>query len=138
MGLQRRTAAAAAILLVLALATGLLLAAAMTGLVDADPHAVVAAHLNAFLGCLWLAALAATLPLVAFGDTGKRRLVWATAIPAYGNWLVTTVKAFVHVAGVSPTGDHANDAVFAMLSIVVVIPSFAAAIAWAWGLLKAR
>lgn len=134
--LQRKTAAAAAVLLVLAFATGVLLGMAMTGKVDADSHEIVAAHLNAILGCLWIAALAFTLPMLAFGEAGRRRLVYATVVPAYANWLVTTVKAFVHVAGVEPTGNHANDAIFATLTALVVVPSFGAAIAWAWGLVK--
>jgi hypothetical protein len=133
--LQRRTAAAGAGLLVLAFGTGVLLASAMTKSVDADVHEIVAAHLNAVLGCLWLAALAFTLPLLRYGNVGKRRLVLATALPAYANWLVTVVKAFLHVAGVGLTGDHANDAVFGVLSVCVVIPSFGAAIAWTYGLL---
>lgn len=136
MPLQRKTAAAAAVLLVLAFATGVLLGMAMTGKVDADVHEIVAAHLNAILGCLWIAALAFTLPMLSFGEAGRRRLVYATVVPAYANWLVTTVKAFFHVAGVEPTGSHANDAIFATLTALVVVPSFGAAIAWAWGLVK--
>jgi len=136
--LQRRTAGAGALLLVIAFATGGLLAAAMTGKVNADAHEVSAAHLNAIFGCLWLVALAATLPLLAYGERGQRRLVWATAIAAYGNWLITVVKSFLHVAGVDLTGDRANDAVFAALNAVVVLPAFAAAIAWAYGLFKRR
>jgi hypothetical protein len=133
--LQRKTAAAGAVLLVIAFATGGLLAAAMTGKVDADPHEVSAAHLNALFGCLWLVALALTLPLVKFSDAGKKRLVLITALPCYANWLVTAVKSFFHVAGVDVTGDRANDVVFATLSAFVVVPSFIAAIAWAIGLL---
>lgn len=134
--LQRKTAASGAALLVIAFATGGLLAAAMTKKIDADVHTVVAAHLNAILGCLWLVALAATLPLVRFGPVGRRRLVLATALPAYANWLVTTVKSFLHVTGVDATGDHANDVVFVALNVLVVVPSFVAAIAWTVGLLR--
>ena len=134
MGLQRRTAAAGAILLVIALLTGILLAEAMSGAVHADVAEVVAAHLNAFLGCLWLVALAVTLPWLRFGDRGKRRLVIITAIAAYSNWAVTTVKSFLHVTGVKADQDHTNDAVFVALTIFVVIPSFVAAIGWVYGL----
>lgn len=134
--LQRATAASAAVLMVIAFLAGVLLGAAQTKKVDADVHSILAAHLNAVLGCLWIAALAFTLPMVAFGEVGRRRLVIATVLPAYANWLVTTVKAFLHVSGVEATGDGANDAIFAALSALVVLPSFAAAIAWAYGLLK--
>lgn len=136
--LQRKTAAAGAALLVIAFATGGLLAAAMTNRIDADVHSVVAAHLNAVFGCLWLCALAFTLPMLRFSPAGTRRLVLVTALPAYANWLVTTIKAFFHVAGVDVTGDHANDAVFAALNALVVLPSLAAAIGWTYGLLGPR
>lgn len=136
--LQRKTAAAGAALLVIAFATGLLLAAAMTNQVDADEHAVVAAHLNALFGCLWLCALALTLPMLRYSAGPTRRLVVVTALAAYANWGVTVVKSFLHVAGIAVTGDRANDAVFAALSALVVIPSFVAAIAWTYGLLGPR
>ena len=136
--LQRKTAAAGAALLVLAFGTGLLLGAAMTHKIDADVHEIVAAHLNAVLGSLWLFALAYTLPMLRFGQAGTRRLVLVTAVPAYMNWLVTTIKAFFHVTGVDVTGVPANDLVFATLGMFVVAPSFVAAIAWTYGLLGPR
>lgn len=136
--LQRKTAAAGAALMVIAFATGALLAAAMTKKVDADVGEVVAAHLNALFGCLWLVALAFTLPMLRFGDVGKKRLVIATALPAYANWLVTAVKSFLYVKGVEPTGHGANDIVFGVLTVLVVLPSFGSAIAWTWGFFGAR
>ena len=102
----------------------------MTKKIDADAHEIAAAHTNAILGCLWLVALAVTLPGVKYGERGRARLALVTAIPAYMNWLVTTVKAFFHVAGVDVTGDRANDIVFAVLNVFVVLPAFVAAIAW--------
>jgi hypothetical protein len=136
--LQRKTAAAGAILLVIAFSTGILLGAAMNHTIDADPTEIKSAHLNAIFGCLWLVALACTLPMLRFGDVGRKRLVLITAIPAYANWLVTTVKSFFHVAGVAPDHDRANDAIFAALGVLVVLPSFIAAVAWAYGLLGSR
>lgn len=133
--MQRNTAAAGAVLLVLAYLTGVLAASAMTHSVDADGRELVAAHLVATLGCLWLIALAFTLPMTRYSERGQRRLVWITAVPAYANWIVTVVKSFFHVLGVGLNGDRANDTVFAVLGAVVVIPSFVAAIAWAYGLL---
>jgi hypothetical protein len=76
--------------------------------------------------------------MLRYGEAGRRRLVLLTAVPAYGNWGVTAVKSFFHVSGVGLNGDHANDAVFATLSALVVIPSFAAALGWAYGLLGTR
>lgn len=134
--LQRKTAAAGAALLVISFLTGVLLAAAMTKKVDADAADIKAAHLNALFGCFWLILLALTLPMVKFGDAGKKRLVLATALPSYANWIVTAVKAFLKVDGVDFTGDPTNDAVFGVLGVLVVAPSFIAAAAWTWGLAR--
>lgn len=136
--LQRRTAAAGAVLLVIAFSTGILLAQAQSKKIDADVPEVVAAHLNALLGCLWLVALAATLPWLRFGEIGRKRIVSITALAAYANWLVTIVKSFLHVPGVDLDGRRSNDAVFVALTVLVVIPSFVASIAWVYGLLGAR
>ena len=70
------------------------LAQAMTHHIDADLHQILAAHFIAVLGCLWLIGLTLTLPMRRYGDTGRRRLVLLTAIPAYGDWGVTAVKSF--------------------------------------------
>ena len=136
--LQRQTALLGVVLLIIGFATGGLLAMAMTGKVSADSHTILAAHLNCLFGCFWLCALAFTLPLLRFGDVGAQRLMILTAVPAYANWLITVVKAFLHVAGVGLNGNGANDAVFGALNVLVVIPSFAAAIVWAYGLLSPK
>lgn len=136
--LQRKTAAAGAVLLVIAFLTGILLAQAQSKKIDADVPELVAAHLNALLGCLWLVALAATLPWLRFEAKGKQRIVVITIVAAYANWLITTVKSFLHVPGVDLDGRKSNDAVFVALTVLVVIPSFVAAIAWVYGLLGAR
>ncbi len=132
--LQRTTALMGALLLLIGLLTGGLLAAAMNGKVMATVHDVRAAHLNAVLGCFWICAYAATMPMLGFGERGARRLAILTIIPNYGNWLITTVKAFLHVAGVALDGDSKNDAVFTALTAVVVVPSLVAAGAWVYGL----
>ena len=135
--LQRKAAFLGAVLLVISFATGGLLAGAMTGKVPADAHSISAAHLSALFGCFWLCALAFTLPFVRFGDAGLSRLVWCTAVPSYANWLITVVKAFLHVLGVGWDANGNNDMVFGLLNAFVVLPSFAAAIGWAYGLFKA-
>lgn len=122
----------------IAFSTGILLAQAQSKKIDADVPEVVAAHLNALLGCLWLVALAATLPWLRFGEVGRKRIVSITVLAAYANWLVTTVKSFLHVPGVDLDGRKTNDAVFVALTVLVVIPSFVASIAWVYGLLGAR
>lgn len=132
--LQRITALAGALLLLVGLLTGGLLAMAMTGKTMATVHDIRAAHLNAILGCFWICAYAATIPMLGFGERGARWLALLTIVPNYGNWLITTVKAFLHVAGVGLDGDASNDAVFMTLNAVVVVPSLAAAAAWVYGL----
>jgi hydroxylaminobenzene mutase len=134
--LQRMAGFSGAVLLVIGLATGGLLAMAMTGKANADAHDVLAAHLNAILGCFWICALAFTLPFASFGETALRRLVLVTIVPNYANWLITTIKAFLKVAGVGLKGEPHNDAVFGALNVFVVLPALVAAIAWAWGLNK--
>ena len=135
--LQRKAAFYGAVLLVISFATGALLAGAMTNKVPADPHSISAAHLSALFGCFWLCALAFTLPFVQFSDKGLQRLVWCTVIPSYANWLITVIKAFLHVLGVGLDRNGSNNMVFGLLNAFVVLPSFAAAIAWAYGLFKA-
>ena len=135
---QRQAAFLGAVLLIVSFATGGLLAMAMTGKVSADAHGILAAHLNALFGCFWLCGVAFTLPLTRFGETGAKRLVLLTAIPAYANWLITMVKAFLHVAGVGLNGSGSNDAVFAALNVFVVLPSLGAAVVWAYGLAGKR
>jgi hypothetical protein len=133
---QRRAAFLGAVLLITSFAIGGLLAMAMTGKVSADPHTVLAAHLSALFGCFWMCAVAVTLPLTRFSEAGAKRLVLLTAVPAYGNWILTIVKAFLHVAGVGLNESGSNNAVFAALNVFVVVPSFGAAILWAYGLAK--
>jgi hydroxylaminobenzene mutase len=129
---------AAAILIVISLLTGFLLAGAMTGKVPADAGAVLAAHLNAMLGAFWILGLAWSLPLLRFGPLGSKRLAWATVIANYANWVITTLKAFWRVKGVDLAGESHNDAIFGLLTLFVVLPSLAAAIAWAYGFTAKR
>jgi hydroxylaminobenzene mutase len=130
----RLLARAAAWLFLLGLFTGVYVSAAMTGKVPADPHAALASHLDAILGALLLLGVAVTLPLLRYGPTGQRRLAWTFIGANTANWLVTAVKAWVHVAGVDMTGDPANDRVFAALTAFVVVPSLVGAVAWLYGL----
>jgi (hydroxyamino)benzene mutase len=123
----------AAILILLGLLTGGYVSAAMTGKVPADAHAALASHLNAILGGFWMLGVAWSLPLLSYGDVGLRRLAWATIIPNYANWFVTAVKAWWKVAGVDYVGEGKNDTIFGLLTLLVVLPSLAAAAAWVYG-----
>ncbi len=133
--LQRRTAFAAAMLMVFSLLTGIFVSAAMTGKVNADPHSALASHLNALLGSLWIMAVCVTIPWLRYSIVGCRRLVVLLIVANTSNWLVTALKAFWHVAGVDKTGETQNDTIFGLLTALVVLPSLAAAVGWAYGLL---
>lgn len=136
---RRRATFAGASLFFIGMVTGLWSALALTEKVKVGiPRLALAAHLNGLLGGLWLIAVASTLPLVAYSERGKGRLVWATVVPAYGNWAITLVASFLGVRGLEYTGNAANDAVAALLQGVVVLPTLAAAGAWAWGLRPRR
>lgn len=133
---QRLLAKSAAILLLISLATGVYVAAAMTGKINADPGTALAAHIGAFLGCFWMVAVGWSMPMLGYGERGLTRLAWLTIVPNYGNWLITSFKALWKVRGVDATGDPHNDTIFALLTAFVVLPSFAAAIGWVLGLFR--
>lgn len=123
----------AAMLIVLSLLTGFLVAGAMTGKLDADPHAMLASHLNALLGAFWMIGVAWSLPLLRFDAVGRTRLAWLTIVPNYANWIVTAVKAFLKVAGLEASADGRNNVIFGLLTAFVVLPSLAGACLWVWG-----
>ena len=128
----------AAILMAVGLLTGLFVAAAMTGKVNADPHAALASHLNALLGSFWMVGVAYSIPMLRYGEVGLKRLVWITTIPNFSNWIVTAIKAFLRVPGVDYVGEGNNDFIFGLLTALVVLPSFLAAGAWVYGFYGTR
>ena len=73
------------------------------------------------------------MPMLRYSEAGLTRLAWATTVPNYSNWAVTVVKAFLKVKGIDYVGEGKNDFVFGLLTLLVVIPSFAAAGAWVYG-----
>ena len=128
----------AAIVMAIGLLTGVFVAAAMTKQVNADAHAALASHLNAVLGCFWMVSVAYSMPMLRYGETGLRRLGWLTTIPNVGNWIITALKAVLHVSGVAATGESKNDLVFGLSTVFVVVPSFAAVGAWIYGFFGKR
>ncbi|MBK6688595.1 MAG: hypothetical protein IPG45_29255 [Deltaproteobacteria bacterium] len=130
----RRLSLGAALLFLLGALTGIPLALAQTGVLTGDAHTVLGAHMNAILGCFLLLGVSYTLRLTRLGQRGLSALVLFTLIPTYANWLVTLVKAFLHVRGVSFTGEPANDGVAVALNVLVVFPTLAGAALWCWGL----
>ena len=128
----------AAVLMAIGLLTGIFVAAAMVGKVNADAHAALASHLNALLGCFWMVAVAYSMPMLGYGEAGQKRLVWLTTMPNYANWIITAFKAFLRVAGVDATGESKNDLIFGLLTVFVVVPSFVAVGAWVVGFFRKR
>lgn len=132
--LRKRLAAAGAILFLVGMVTGLWAAAALTDLVHVGiPHLALAAHLNGLLGGLWLVAVAWTFDFLSYDVKGLRRLAYAVAVAAWGNWLVTLIASFFGVNGLQYTGQRANDVIAFLLQTLVVIPTLIGAGLWAWG-----
>lgn len=130
----RRLSLGAALLFLLGALTGIPLALAQTGVLSGDAHTVLGAHMNAILGCFLLLGVSYTLRLTRLSERALSALVVFTVLPTYANWLVTLVKAFLHVKGVSFTGEPANDGVAVALNLFVVFPTLAGAALWCWGL----
>jgi len=129
----RLLALASAWLVLLGFLTGIYVAQAMTGKIPADPRVALAAHLNALLGAFLMLGVASTLRFLRYGPVGQRRLAWAFIASNFANWIVTSVKAWWHVAGVDMTADPRNNLIFAVLSATVVLPSLVGAAAWVYG-----
>ncbi len=135
---QRLLGLAAASLTLVALLTGIYAAAAMTGKIHADGHTALASHLSALMGVFLLGTVGWTMPMLNYGDAGKRRLAIVLVVASFSNWLITGVKAMFFVAGIDLQGKAANDTVFGVLQVFVVLPMIAAAIAWILGFRSAR
>ena len=133
---QGLLAKAAAVLMLLAMLTGILVASAMTGQLAANPHSMLASHVNAITGACWLGVLGWTLPWVRLGPVGLRRLAILTMLPCYANWAVTLYKAFLGVVGVGLSKDPDNNLIFGLLGALVVGPAIAATATWTWALLR--
>jgi hydroxylaminobenzene mutase len=122
--------------MLVALLTGIYAAAAMTGKIHVDGHAALASHLNALMGTFLLGTVGWTLPMLRYGEVGKRRLAIVLVVSSFANWIITAVKAALFVAGIDVQGKAANDGVFGALQVFVVLPMIGAAIAWILGFRK--
>lgn len=131
---QKLLAKSAALLVLIAMLTGFLVASAMTGQLHAEAGSLLAAHVNALAGSAWLVALGWSLPMTRFGEVGRKRMALMVIFPCFANWLVTAAKAFFFVKGVGADGNTANNVIFALLGITVVVPSVAAAGVWVYSL----
>jgi (hydroxyamino)benzene mutase len=133
--LRNLVARAGAWLFAVGLVTGLWAGVVLTGRVTVPiPRLALAAHLNGLLGGLWLIAVAATLDGLRYGLVGRRRLALAVLVATWANWLITLIASVLGVRGLEYTSDVRNNAIAALLQILVVLPSLLAAFAWAWGL----
>ncbi len=128
--IARLLGASAAGLLLVGLLTGLLAGAAMTDKIHIEPHAALAAHLNALMGTFLLVSYGWSLPMLRYGDVGKKRIAMIFIASSFSNWAITTLKACLFVRGLEPFGSDANLLVFTLLQIGVVLPSLVAAAAW--------
>ena len=126
---QVRLARGGAALVVLSLLTGIYAASAMTGKIPVDGHIALAAHLTGLLGAFWIFGAAWTLPMLRYEARGQERIAWALLVSNYGGWLITAAKAAFYVHGIDGSGPLANQVVFGMLNVVVVIPALVASIA---------
>jgi hydroxylaminobenzene mutase len=126
-------------LLAIGMATGLWSGMALAGIVVVPiPRLALAAHLNCLLGCFWLLGFAFTLPMLSYGEEGKKRLAKAMLVVTYGNWFITLVASALGVRGLVFMGEVRNDVIAALLLIFVVGPGLATSFAWAWGFRKTR
>ncbi len=133
-GLRQRVAEAGAWLFGVGLLTGVWAAVVLTEKVVVPiPRLALAAHLNGILGGLWLIAIAATLDRMRYGLPGRRRLGLVVIVATWANWLITLIASALGVRGLEYTADARNNAIAALLELVVVLPSVAGAFAWAWG-----
>lgn len=133
--LVRVLARAGAGLVLLGLLTGILAGGALSGRFPSiDGKVVLGAHLAALMGAFFIFALAWTQPLLHLGERGRARLAWAVIGSNYANWLVSTVKSGLGVHGVDLTADARNNAVFGVLTLLVVLPSLGGAAVWVWSL----
>jgi len=126
-------------------ATALFLMAAVTGILiptagaDADKFSrLLAAHLNAILGCFWLLGLAWTLPRLALSAGQLRALCSMTLLVCWANWGLTLAKALIGVAGLDYGEGGANGGIWVALVLTVVLPTLGASLLWFWGAWKGR
>ena len=129
--ITRRLAFHASLLLFVGLLTGGYVSSAMTGMIPVDPGMALAAHLNAVIGAVILGVVGWSLSYARTTPARASLMAWLLIGGNWANWLVTAIKAVPAVHGVGPTGDPANDAVFGVLTVTVVLPSLVGAGMWA-------
>jgi len=133
-----RLARFASVHAVLAVVTGAYVAAAQSKAFPADPDMALSAHLDAWFGLFTLAAVGWVVPMTSLGERGRNAVSWLFIVGTVSNVIVTGTKAALGVHGVVPDANVANDAVFAVLNVVVVPPIAIGAFLLAYGAWKPR
>lgn len=131
---QRSFSFYGALLLLLSLLNGGLVAGAMSGKLPMDARILLSAHVTGLIGSVFIFAAAFTLPLLSFGPVGRKRLMWTLVVANYANLIIGTAKSIPAVHGVDLNDNAANNVVFGLLNVFVVVPLLGAAIAWCLGL----
>ena len=99
---------------------------------------LLAAHLNALLGCFWMLGLAWTMPRLACSPGQLRALCSLTVLACWSNWAVTLAKAQIGVAGLDFGEGGANGAIWLALVLTVVLPTIGGSALWFWTAWKGR
>ena len=123
-----------AILLVASMAVGGLAAGGMSGQIPIDGKMLLAAHVTGIMGTFFILAVAWTLPHLRYSDAARARIAWLVIGANFANVIIGVGKAPFGVHGVGYTDSGANNVVFILLNVFVVVPTLVASAAWAWGL----
>ena len=131
---QHQLAKSASILIALGLGTGLYMSLVAMKVIEAEFPTVLSSHLNALLGAFWLLAVGWSLPFCRLSLPQLTRMVQMIIVANYANWLITLIKAHLHVAGIQMTSNWTNNLVLIALTICVVIPALWGCYLWILGL----
>lgn len=108
-------------------------AGGLSGQIPIDGKMALGAHVTGLISALLLFAYAWTMPMLSYGEVGRKRLAWALIVSGFANLFIGSAKAIPAVHGIALTGDAANNVVFGLLNLFVVLPVLAGGFAWAWG-----
>jgi hydroxylaminobenzene mutase len=125
---------AGALLFGLGALTGILVSASFSGKIGGSPQFMLAAHLNALMGCFWLFCVGVSWDRLSLKPAHARLLLRSTVLAAYANWVVTIAKSLLEVQGIDYVGEVSNDTIFGLLTLTVVIPTLLSSGLWVRGL----
>jgi hypothetical protein len=134
--LRRRIAQFAALEFMLAILDGAMISLALMGVIDADHHILLGAHVATLTGALLLLGFGWSVDLMRTTEGQTKLAAHALIAATLGNWAISTFKAFWHVHGVQLTGEGKNDTIVGLLTVFVVAPTFVGGGLWIYGLFK--